>query len=486
MSSAHDERGLALVLSVLSLAVLAVGVAALITFSSSNLGASSRSNASEAALFAAESGFAEALARLNNAPDPRIGTLLPTTTTTVGAASVTYSGTYDSATMTWTITSTATKPSTVGGTSPVSRTVVQHFQVTPDTALVVDNPAWNYLYADRPDGCTSLNSSVQIKQPLYVKNSLRLNSSVKVFSSAGTVQVGGGQGITMNGSSMMGVAADGSTPEALPMLKVASLGCRYSTQAYAWPCNPAAPSAGQRVLAATQVNAIDPVSKPPIDLAARYLDASPGPMNPCGPGSFGLAANFFDTNTTLDKSAGNRNLMPVSSYDCVTPTGRLRWQAGNPGTLTIQGTIFIDGNIFMNGSQMGVVSGRGTIYLSGQVRLDSSVQICGKWHAPTTSCDWSTWDPETNLLLFVGGSYGGSPAVSIDLASSVRFQGALYGARMIRSNSSVIAQGPQISNELDFNSSVGSIMIPFTTLPTGAPATPKWKVAPVAGTWRET
>ena len=483
---AADERGIALVLAVVVLAVMAMGVTTVITFATSNLSTSSRANSSEAALFAAEGGVADALARLNTAADPRVGTLLPSTTITVGEATVTYSGAYDAPTGRWTITSTATQPSRVGATAPVSRTIVDQAAVSSDVATVASNPAWNYLYADRPDGCTTLNTGVQVRQPMYVRNSLCLSNNVKIFSAAGTLQVGGSAGITVNGSAMIGVAANGTLQEALPVLKVASQGCRFSNQAYSWPCKAANPNVGQRVSAATQTNALDPVSKPTIDLAARYNDASPGPKNPCGPGSFGLAANFFDSNTVpLDKTTPTRDLFPVSSYDCITPTGRLKWQPGNPGTLAISGTILIDGSITTTSGKRVVVSGRGTIYASGSVSFASNVRICGMWDVVAGTCDWDDWDPEQNMLILVGASHNNLPSTSINLPSTNHFQGGLYGGRTIISASNAITQGPQIGHELQFNSASGSLFLPFTTLPPGAPGSASLKVAPVPGTGHE-
>jgi Tfp pilus assembly protein PilV len=482
----RDEQGIALTMAVLIMTVLVISVVAVISYSTSNYSSSNRARVDEATLFAAEAGLDEALSRLNEAIDPHVSTLLLPTTTTIEGSTVNYSGTFDGVTNQWTVTSSATTPSPVGGTAPLVRTITQGLQVSPAPGTVAENPAWGYLYADSPLGCTTLNSGVRIKQPVYVKNDLCLANNVKIHASAGTVQVGGPNGITMNGSAVIGVAPDDTTIQPLPTLKVARPGCRSGSNPYSWPCSGAAPPAGQRVNATNQYPSIDAISKPPIDLAARYADASPGPLDFCDNASPGIPTNFFETNAVVnDRSAGDRNIMPNFDYTCTTTAGTLAWdyQASGPGTLTIDGTIFIDGNILISPSTRGVYQGKGTIYVSGTITLNSSVQICGKWDAATSTCDWSTWDPEQNLLFLVAGHPTAAPAIS--LTATNRFQGGLWAETRIDVNATAIAQGPQIANELFYASSTGSLMIPFENLPPGAPAIPSWQALPIPGTWRE-
>jgi Tfp pilus assembly protein PilX len=417
------EEGSALALAFGVLLVLAITTAGLMTLATSNFRSATHTRAWESAVLAAEGGIDEALARLNNGSDPNNPTLLASTTTTIGAATVGYSGSYESVYRRWTVTSTATLPAPNGGSSPVSRTVRQTLQVRSGPATAAANPAWGYIYADGTTGCTTLNSGVRIKQPVYVRNSLCLNNNVLIHAVAGSVQVGGANGITMNGSAAIGVADDGVTPQALPELYVASQGCRFASNPYSWPCSGAAPPAGQRVLASSQSVTLTGVTKPPIDLVARYYDAAPGPAYPCGAGSFGLASNFFENNAVVnDRSAGTRYLLPTSDYSCVVPgLGSLSWDYNpvGPGTLTIDGTVFIDGDVFFNNSRLVDVAGSGTIYASGNVRLESNAQICGKWDSGASTCDWATWTPGDGALFLVAGHSGSSTTMTLD--SGVRF-----------------------------------------------------------------
>jgi hypothetical protein len=241
------------------------------------------------------------------------------------------------------------------------------------------------------------------------------------------------------------------------------------------------------VLATNQYDALTPISKPPIDLTARYYDSAPGPAYPCGAGSYGLAANFFETNTVVnDVSAGDRSLLPNSDYACIVPgLGSLVWDYNptGPGTLTIEGTVFIDGNALFDNFQLVDVQGSGTIYASGNVRFLSGVNVCGKWDVAASTCDWATWSPDDGLLFVVAAQRGAGTTLNLD--ANVRFQGGLWADQTLDVNSSAIAQGPQIARYISYNSQTGSLIVPFGTLPPGAPAVPTWEVVPIPGTWLE-
>jgi hypothetical protein len=386
----------------------------------------------------------------------------------------------------WTVNarSTVTNPS---GGAALTSDVSQQIVVTIPPSTTAENPAWKYVYSDSPSGCMDVNSSVQIKQPIYVKNDLCLNSSVKILAAAGEVNVGGK--LTSNSSVEVG-----SSSAPMPVVRVGGSGCKYGTYGglgYVWPCTGA-----QKVWATSQSQTLPAVSKPPVDLAYWYANAKPGPAtgNGCGAGSSGSLPSFDSDGTLNNAPLGAVNLMPGSSYDCIvtsgsTTVGRLRWQTGSPGTLTIVGTIFFDRDILMNSSQTGVVSGRGTIYSSGKIWLDSSVQLCGQWKSSTGTCDWDTWDPDVNMVTLVSGSgLSGLPSdtYGIELSSSVRFQGGLYSVGDTSLGSSVIQQGPIIARQIYLNSAVGTSDVPYDNLTPGAPSgsPPAPVFTPVTGSWR--
>ena len=478
------ERGIALPIALGFMLVISIALVTVLEFSGANQRSSNFSRSERTAFAVAEAGLNHAEAVLANpANDPSSLSVLPSS---CGTQLPTEGGTYcywgTLSGTTWTIYGRSTVPNPSGGTA-LTHQVSQQITVAFPTSTTADNPAWKYIYSDSPFGCTTVNSSVQIRQPIYVKNDLCLESSVKILAAAGEVNVAGK--LTTNSSVEVGTS---SAP--MPVVRVGGAGCKYGSyggSGYVWPC-----TSSQRVWATSQSQTLPTVTKPPVNLAYWYANAKPGPSHNCTSGSF---PGGFDSGGVLNNAPlGAANLMPGSSYDCIvtsgsTTVGRLRWQNGSPGTLTIQGTIFFDRDIMMNGSQMGVVSGRGTIYSSGQIWLDSSVQLCGAWDSGAGTCHWSAWDPDVNMLTLVSGSgHPGLPSdtYGIDLNSSVRFQGGLYAVGDVDISSSVIQQGPIIANQVTFNSSVGTSEAPFDNLTPGAPTSspPAPTFTPVAGSWR--
>jgi Tfp pilus assembly protein PilX len=485
----RDDRGIALPMALGIMLILSISLVTVLELSSSSQRSSNISKSERTAFAVAEAGLNEAEAVLANASDPTSSSALPSSCgTQVPAEGGTFCYWGSMSGSTWTVNARSTVPNP-SGAAPLTHEVSQQVTVSVPTATTADNPAWKYAYSDSPSGCMDVNSSVQIKQPIYVRNDLCLNSSVKILAAAGELNVGGK--LTTNSSVEVG-----SLTAPMPVVRVGGAGCKYGSYGglgYLWPCAPT-----HRVWATSQSQTLPTVSKPPVDLAYWYANAKPGPAagNGCGAGSTG-SLPVFDTDGTMNNAApplGAVNPMGSSAYDCIvmsgtTTVGRLKWQPGSPGTLTIAGTIFFDRDMIMNGSQTSFVSGRGTIYSSGKIWLDSSVQLCGKWKSSTGTCDWDTWDPDVDMVTLVAGSGDSglpSDTYGIELASSVRFQGGLYSVGDTSLGSSVIQQGPIIARQIYMNSSVGTSNAPYDNLtpgaPSGSPPAPTFTRVP--GSWR--
>ncbi len=99
-----EERGIALAMALGIMSVLLISGTTIVYFSSANARSSSRSSADQKAYAFAEAGMNDALSVLENALDPRTGTLLAQKTVSFEGGSATYSGTID-ANYLWTITS---------------------------------------------------------------------------------------------------------------------------------------------------------------------------------------------------------------------------------------------------------------------------------------------------------------------------------------------------------------------------------------------
>jgi Tfp pilus assembly protein PilX len=478
----RDARGIALPMALGFVMVVSISLVTVLELSLSGQRSSKTSDSNRTAFAVAEAGLNHAQALLAASTTPTSPSVLPSSCgPPVSAAGGTfcYWGTLSGST--WTVYARGTVRNPGGGAS-LTHEVSQQVSVSGATATVADNPAWGYLYSDSPTGCMTIQSSVQIRQKLYVKGDLCLDSSAQILAEAAEVSVGGE--ITLNSAAWIGQG----TP--LPVLNVGSTsdGCRWGMPysapgggpTYAFPCN-----SGHHVNATAQNHTIPNVSKPPIDLAARYADASPGPNNPCTTQSG--SPPVFDTNTTMDNTTPAADIIGAA-YSCSTPTGSISWAPGSPGMLTISGTIFFDGDIVVSGSERARVVGRGTIYTSGQVRLDSSVQICSVFSGTDCNFNAGAWDPDESMLTLVAGS--GTPGLpsdqyAVEINSSVRWQGGLYAVGDFLQTSSAIAQGPVIARQIYYDSSTGTLSAPFANLTPGAPGSSTTStIAPVPGSWR--
>jgi Tfp pilus assembly protein PilX len=485
------ERGIALPMALLVMMVLSIALVTAIELSTSGQRSTNISKAEQVALAVAEAGLNEAHAVLANVSDPTNSSALPATCETLPTPDVTaeggtacYWGSLSGST--WTISAKSTVPNPTGA-ADITHVVSQQVAVSVPTATTANNPAWNYIYSDSPTGCMIIQSSVQIKQKVYVKNDLCLGSSARIFAEAEEVSVGGE--INVDSSAWIGEG----TP--LPTLNLGSTsaGCRKGAfdsngnpiggGSFSYPCSAGA----HQVNATTQNHTVPPVTKPPVDIAARYADAKPGPSHACT-SSTGVPPTF-DNNGVMDNTSPTVSLVGAA-YSCsVTGGGSITWVPGDPGTLTVNGTIFFDGDIVMLGSTRGGIVGRGTVYTSGRIFMDSSIRLCGAFTGPDCNFTAGAWDPNVNLLTLVAGSgTAGLPSdnYSVELNSSVQWQGAIYAVGDYLQTSSVVAQGPVVARQIYYDSSTGTVPAPFTNLTPGAPANTSGAatLTPVPGSWR--
>ena len=485
------ERGIALPMALGIMMVLSIALVTVLELSSSGQRSSNISKAEQVALAVAEAGLNEGHAVLANAADPASSSALPASCATPPSPDVNaeggtacYWGSLSGST--WTISAQSTVQNPSGGAA-ITHTVSEQVAVSTSPATTANNPAWNYIYSDSPTGCMILQSSVQIKQKVYVKNDLCLGSSAQIFAEAGEVSVGGE--ITVDSSAWIGPG----TP--LPTLNLGSTsaGCRKGAfdsngnpiggGGWSYPCT----AGSHQVNATTQNHTVPNVTKPPVDLAARYADAKPGPANACTT-STGVPPTF-DNNGLMDNTSPSVSLIGAAYYCSVTGGGSIRWVPGDPGTLTIDGTIFFDGDIVMVGSTRARIVGRGTVYTSGRVVMDSSIRLCGAFSGGDCNFSAGVWDPDVNLLTLVAGSgTSGLPSdtYAVEMNSSVQWQGAIYAVGDYLQTSSAVAQGPVIARQIYYDSSTGTVAAPFDELTPGAPSSSSGAatLTPVAGSWR--
>jgi Tfp pilus assembly protein PilX len=482
----RSERGVALPMALGFVLVVSIALVSVIQFTSASQRSSKFSKADQVALSVAEAGLGQAHSVLVNSSAPTLSSALPAScaaspTVTAEGGNACYWGTLSA--NVWTVHSRATVPNPSGGAA-LTHDVQQQMAVAPPVGTTAENPAWNYMYSDSPTGCMNVTSSVQIRQKVFVKNDLCMDSSAQITSEAAEVSVGGE--ITTNSSAWIGQG----TPIAVVNLGSASTGCKYGVYTgggpgYAYPCT----AGTHHVNATTQNHTVPVVTKPAINLSYWYTNAQPGPTHPCTTSTG--SPPTFDSNTAMDNTAPTISLLGAA-YSCsVTGGGSISWVPGSgsaPGTLTVNGAIYFDGDIVMNSSAKARVVGRGTVYTSGRVLLDSSVQICSVFVSNNCSTTGGTWDPDVSMLTLVAGS--GTPGLpsdtyAIKLDSSVRWQGGLYAVGDYQQTSSVLAQGPVIAKQIYYDSSTGSVSAPFDNMTPGSPGNPTTAtVTAVPGSWR--
>jgi Tfp pilus assembly protein PilX len=443
------QEGIALVAGLGMSVVLGIAGTSAIAYTTANQRSANYSKAERSAAWLAEAGLNYAYATLYNASDPTMPGAVPGRTVTFDRGQVTYSGTLDDTTDTWTLSATARYPNPTGSADIVRR-VRARASTGSATHGSANNAVWNYVYADATSGCTTLGNSVEINVPLYIRGNLCLRNSAVV--NGYSLQVGGK--LTLDNTSAVGESTSTSVHEAHIFG-----GCGVDGH----DCGPE-----DGVYSVIPVDrGTTGLTKPPVDLEGWYQNAQPGPMHGCTTGSF---PGGFDTGDgVMNRSRGTIDLTPNSAYDCQVLgeggelIGRIKWTPGAPGALTIQGTIFFDGDLEFRNSTHVVYSGRATIYASGMITLRNQTSICG-----ILGCG-ADWNATENLLAFVAGS--STDAVGFSVEQNSTFQGAIYVVNDYSEQNDSTVWGPIIARQLYLQNSTINHYVPMGTLLPGMPAT---------------
>jgi len=447
--------------------VLAMAGTSALLYTTQNSSAASRSKADQLALSLAEAGLNYAYATLSAAPDPTRADAVPRQSVALAGGTATYWGSYDWLSKTWTLSGVGRVRNPTGPVvADVVRTASGKASVSTSGGAAGGAGAWQYIYADDPSSCATLDNSSTVNVPLYVRGNLCLNQSASLHGPG--VQVAGG--VYLNGSQ----AAIGSS-DALASEVHVGRGCTTNGGAtFDTPCG-----AQDRVYATVSDNRPGTMTKPPVDLAGWYQNAMPGPMHGCTLGSF---PGGFDTNGVMDRSRGQVDLTPTKAYNCEVwaggqLVGKIAWSGGNTGTLTIQGTIFIDGDVVMKQLVRAVYQGRGTIYASGTISMQNHVELCA-----VQGCG-AGWDTSKNLLALVAGSSTDATGFSLDNNST--FQGAIYAVNDYSAGNNTTVWGPIIARQIYLTNSTLNEYPPIDMLlpgmPTAAPQAPAVTIQP--GSW---
>lgn len=463
------EDGATLIATVgLSAGMMLAGTS-VVNLSTMNQHASARSNADTAAAAVAEAGLASALAVVSNPQNnPADGTLLPPRDTAYATGNARWSGTYDRATATWTLTSTGSTANPAAAGATRARTMSARVRVTPVPTRPLENDAWDYLYTRQASAggtCdVTLNSGVSVTSPLFVNGNLCLASNAAVAAAPLVVR---GRAHVMADSAWIGTAAS-----LLGEVHIGS-GCKYLSLPVTPLCSPT-----EHVFASTLDQTIPAVTPPTVYWDFWFRNAAPGPYEGCTAAA-GTPPVFDNDYTPARNNSVSTifSLTPAVSYSCRVgpadaPLGELSWDAASR-RLTVQGTVFVDGSVKVDNGLVNTYVGKGTLYVSGTFLITNSSKLCAV--VADTTCDFAGWDPRAenaSILTVVANGNGGqvTPGCSIQLGSSTRFQGMLYSTYVLQLSSNAQAQGGMVAWTIMFGS--GSRTYPFPALesaPTGTP-----------------
>jgi Tfp pilus assembly protein PilX len=540
-----NERGFALIMALGVTVVLGMTVVTVVEATTANSRAATQSKNRVSAYQLAEAGINDATALLAKVPsaydphalhpqppnqpqdcanppaNPSAAPLLGNTCNAIvvnyDGGTSTYSGTYDSSTQNWFITSTGQVRNPYGG-QPTTRTLTATVHIRPQVSQQNVTTAWNYIFIKdtTPNICNvTLDQTAAVSSSFYIEGNLCFKNqgditetnpadpialevrNMLVWLSGSTRGVGIkspeqdissakiANGCTTGSVSNTGVLTANTPHTCSPStdyfyVKAASActGCGYSTSAPA-------------------------ISSPTLTNSDwdNYYQSSPISRYQLGTSSCGtLSGASFDTDSTRNYSGPTFNLTPATNYSCQTKdwagsvTGELDWDATNH-ILTVRGDVFIDGDVTISGlvkyrgvNYQGVhltdgsdgSGGMMAMYVSGTVSLTTGGVVCG-WNTNTdtaayngSNCDFSAWTPSTSMLMFV--SQGG-----VTLNQGSYFQGAIFTQGLVNVGQSAQTEGPIIAGTMSIGQSAQMKPLPgLADLPLGAPGNPNTSGLPDA------
>jgi hypothetical protein len=466
-----DERGMALVLALGIMTVLAIAGTTVMAYSTSGERHAAQTRSRQSAFSLAESGINNSMSVLNlptnNALDPDT---LPKCTTndkkysdpaavrtststwrhgSIDGGSVDYCGTLVRKYAVWYLTSigNAANPNKPG--TNATRTLEATVTVTPTITQPLNNPVWNYLYAGH-SGSTcdqTLNNNISGASRMYVAGNLCLSPNVQLNQS--TVIVGGTLDVSNN-------AAVGAPTNMNTRVETYVGGnCRYSVGSWgACGGNQDARHIYSRRSDGVNIGVNQPapvIAPPAADYATWYENAIPGPSQTCTTSS-GTPPTFDTNYPNRDNSVSPVvDLTPSSSYFCrVGPgantvlTGALTASQTTVNVSLATGFPTSPFVIRVDDEFMTVTGGFGT---TTWTVTRASTGSTATTHPSGQTVEWKTsssgeiaWNATTKTLTVSGTMYiDGSAKISNGSLNSYNGQGTIYLSGTFRATGSLCA-----------------------------------------------
>ena len=406
-----------------------------------------------------------------------------TQTTSVGTAK--WWGVYDNSGVNnrWTVYGEGTVTNPNPNSSGVTRLISATINVTPSLSQPLNAQAWNYWFAlnqGGPNVCdTTVSNNVEVDASFYIMGNLCLVEQREDRRGPGEPadsdhRCCAREGSVLERHARSGAAAGNTVTEAhINGGCGSSLASVHTCKAY--------PTTGYDPIYATTFDTNGNLVTPPvIDWAYWYLHASPGPHAPCNAGSvsppvFEGGPSPHDTAQDISGVYPNGsvpttfNLTPSTDYSCSTSTGSISWSAATK-TLTVSGAMYIDGSAAVTNGAVNEYNGMATLYISGSFSV--SGMMCGKRNAGNSDCDFTGWNPNTEMLI-VGAHGQDASGISVALTNGAKWEGGIYGINTVSLSNNAVIEGPTIGGTFQFSNNV--VLKPFvriTVVPLGAPGNP--------------
>lgn len=479
---------MALVLALSTTTVLTMIAATTLTYTVQSERQSVVSRSGDVAYRLAEAGVNQAAATLNLATNnAQSQQTLPSSEATA-SSSVTAAGTekwwgvFDATSSSWVVYGKGIARNAESSSGSLSRTVSATINVSPSLLQPLNAQAWNYWFATNQGGATTcdvtISNNVQVDASFYVMGNLCLSNNAKIVEDLSTSRLPiivavQGKFNYANGTSI-GRSSSSTVSEAH-----INGGCG-STWASMRTCR-GYPTTGYDPIYARKFDTNGNLVTPPVvDWAYWYAHASPGPKNPCAAGAVrppAFESTILPYSTQQDISGVYPNgsvttafdLTPSSDYSCSTTGGSISWSAATK-TLTVSGAIYIDGSAAVTNGAVNEYNGMATLYLSGALSVNG--KMCGKRNAGLTDCDFTGWNPNTEMLIVAAHGTDAS-GNSVLLNNSAKWEGGIYGTGIDALSNNAVVEGPTIGGTFSFSNNV--VLSPFPTItvvPLGAPGNP--------------
>lgn len=462
----QDESGIALVMALGVMFVLAIVLTTTIFFTSASLRHANISNAGQKAYAIAEAGLNDASAQLVKyyppyaspiSADAGAGSLI----TSGGDRSfpgglVSWTGSFNATTKIWTLTGTGKVANPTGG-SQIVRTAKAIVNVGAGLPLAL---RYGFFMGDPTAPCSLIDNSGGASLSVYVASCLTFGGAATIVEPPpGTpptldLYVGGVLDMGDKGSAMVGTSANRIRSA------VVVGGCKWHKNPTT--CNNGASS---QVWAAAYGSTANPQALPTADPDVVYAKANWSAAT-CTSGT-----QPFDNNTARNSSKGTVDLLGLAKFDCTAPgnVGRLAWDPATK-SLTASGTIFIDGNLDIGSNEQALYTAgtSATIYVNGTVSFHNDGAICGPGpgSAAVDPCN-DKWDPnQGELLIWALNTANVVPGFQAVGHASFEGGGLVKGKYVGTNGASV--KGPVIANygEIDGDGKSKA----FVTVPGGFPS----------------